>query len=67
MKILKSNAFHKFVRWGLGIHGVIHIAEFGANIYEAAWISAALSLLAGGLMLAGACIDMSHHSHGDDQ
>lgn len=61
----KDSRFHRFVRWGLGIHGAIHIAEFGANIYEAAWISAVLSLLAGGLMLAGATIDMAHH-HGDD-
>ncbi len=61
MSILKHNAFHAFVRWGLGIHGIIHIAEMCANVYEGAWISAGLSLLAGFLMIAGACIDMSHH------
>lgn len=64
MQLLKNNMFHAFIRWGLGIHGVIHIAETLANVYEGAWISAGLSLLAGGLMIAGACIDMSHHGEG---
>lgn len=52
--------FNLFIRWGLGIHGIIHIAETAANIYESAWISAALSAFAGFLMIAGACIDLSH-------
>ncbi len=64
MKLIKNNMFHAFVRWGLGIHGVIHLAEMAANVYEHAWISAGLSLLAGALMLAGACIDMTHHKGG---
>ena len=55
------NLFHLFIRWGLGIHGIIHVAETAANIYESAWISAALSAFAGFLMIAGACIDLSHH------
>ena len=46
----------KIIRWGLGIHGVVHIAEVVVNVYEQAWISAGLSLLSGGLMLAGALI-----------
>jgi hypothetical protein len=37
-----------------------------ANIYEQAWISASLSLLAGFLMITGATIDMTHHG-GDDE
>lgn len=57
--------FHAFIRWGLGIHGVIHLAETAANIYERAWISAGLSLFAGSLMLAGAWIDLSHHNDED--
>tara|TARA_R100001591_G_scaffold112748_1_gene125399 strand:- start:25 stop:219 length:195 start_codon:yes stop_codon:yes gene_type:complete len=56
-----KNLFHLFIRWGLGIHGIIHVAETAANIYESAWISAALSAFAGFLMIAGACIDLSHH------
>ena len=67
MSILKHNAFHAFVRWGLGIHGVIHIAEMCANVYEGAWISAGLSLLAGFLMIAGACIDMTHHGEHNEK
>lgn len=59
---MKNELFHKFVRWGLGIHGVIHVAEMAANIYEQAWISAVLSALAGFLMISGACIDLSHHN-----
>lgn len=61
MRTLNHNYFHIFIRWGLGIHGSIHIVETIANVYEGAWISACLSLFAGFLMIAGACIDMTHH------
>jgi hypothetical protein len=61
MSILKSSQFHKLVRWGLGIHGTIHIIEFGLNLYEGAWISAIFTLLAGLLMICGALIDATHH------
>ena len=61
MNILKSQLFHKCVRWGLGIHGTIHIIEFGLNLYEGAWMSAAFTLFAGLLMISGALIDASHH------
>lgn len=67
MGMTKKNLFHAFVRWGLGIHGVIHLAETAANIYESAWISAGLSALAGMLMLAGACIDLGHHKETDNE
>ena len=56
-----KNLFHRLVRWGLGIHGIIHVAETLTNLYENAWMSAILSALAGFLMLSGACIDHSHH------
>ena len=56
-----KNLFHKLVRWGLGLHGTIHIVETIVNIYEKAYMSAALSFLAGFLMITGACIDLSHH------
>ena len=56
-----GKTFHKCVRWGLGIHGTIHVVETFANLYEQAYISAALSLFAGLLMIAGALIDASHH------
>ena len=59
----KSNALHKIVRWGLGLHGSVHVVETLLNIYEGAYMSAATSLLAGLLMIAGACIDSSHHKH----
>ena len=58
--------FHAFIRWALGLHGVIHIAETFANIYEQAWTSAGLSALAGFIMIAGACIDLSHHKEDDE-
>ena len=60
-RVVVMNLFHKIVRWGLGIHGSIHIAETALNLYEGAYMSATLSLLAGFLMISGACIDMSHH------
>ena len=58
-----KSTFHKIVRWGLGIHGTIHVAETFLNIYEQAYMSACLSLLAGLLMIAGACIDLDHHKN----
>ena len=64
--LIRHRVFHLFVRWGLGAHGIIHLAEFAANIYERAWISAFLSLLAGFLMIAGACIDLTHHRSSDE-
>ncbi len=53
--------FHLIVRWGLGIHGTIHIIEFVLNLIEQAWVSAFFTLFAGSLMLAGAFIDSQHH------
>ena len=61
-RILNNKYFHMFVRWGLASHGVIHIIETGFNIYEQAWISASISAVLALLMLAGAFIDLSHHS-----
>ena len=55
--------FHKIIRWALGFHGAIHIFETLLNIYEGAWMSAWVSLVAGLLMIAGACIDSGHHKH----
>ena len=43
------------VRWGLGIHGAIHMVEF-INLIEHAWMSAFFTLIAGSLMLAGALL-----------
>ena len=60
-KILKNKIFHKFVRWGLGLHGLIHILETFLNIYEAAYMSAVLSLFGGLLMVAGACLGLEHN------
>jgi len=53
--------FHRIVRWGLGIHGAIHIIEFILNLIEGAWMSAFFTLLAAFLMLSGAFIDHQHH------
>ena len=60
---MTSRYFHAFIRWGLGIHGAIHIVEMAANIYERAWISAWLSAAAAFLMISGACIDLHHHKN----
>ena len=53
--------FHKFIRWALGLHGLIHIAETAMNIWEGAYYSALLSLFGAFVMIAGAYIDLSHH------
>ena len=57
MKNKKRNLFHTFVRWGLGIHGSIHVIETAVNMYEKAWISAALSAFIAFIMIAGALIE----------
>jgi hypothetical protein len=67
MSVFKHNLVHTFIRWGLGIHGSIHLLETVVNIYEGAWISASLSALASFLMLGGACIDITHHSKDQDE
>ncbi len=64
---MNKSLFHRFIRWALGIHGSIHIVETILNIYEQAYMSALLSLLAGLLMIAGACIDSDHHKNKDDE
>ena len=58
---MKSHTFNRFIRWALGVHGSIHIVETLLNIYEQAYMSATLSLMAGLLMIAGACIDSGDH------
>ena len=60
-RFFKLTSFHKLVRWGLGIHGTIHIVEFVLNLYEGALMSAIFTLLAGMLMISGALIDDGHH------
>ena len=55
------NMFHLIVRWGLGVHGGIHLIEFILNLVEGAWMSAVFTLLAAFLMLSGAFIDYQHH------
>ena len=62
MSLLSSKIFHKLVRWGLGIHGMIHLVEFLLNLYEGALLSSIFTLLAGLLMISGALIDASHHN-----
>ena len=56
MNKLKSQIFIKFVKWGLGLHGSIHIIEFVINLYEGAWISAIITLFSGLLMLSATVI-----------
>ena len=56
------NLFHLIVRWGLGIHGIVHLIEFLLNLIEGAWGSALFTLLAAFLMLSGAFIDHQHHN-----
>ena len=60
------NSFHKDIRWGLGIHGTIHLAEFFLNLYEKAWVSAVFTLIAAFLMISGSVIDYHHHIEVDD-
>ena len=57
--------FHKIVRWGLGIHGLIHLVEFVLNIFEQAWVSATFTFIAAFLMISGALIDYRHHIEED--
>jgi len=58
---MKKTLFHKIVRWGLGIHGLIHLVEFVLNIFEQAWVSAIFTFIAAFLMISGALMDYQHH------
>ena len=55
--------FHKFIRWALGIHGLIHVAETILNIVEEAYLSALLSFISSIIMICGAYIDYEHHNN----
>ena len=63
----KRNLFRFFVKWGLGLHGAFHVLETAVNFYEQAWVSAFLSGFIAFLMLAGALMDLSHDSGGNDE
>jgi len=52
---------HKVVRFLLGLHGIFHVVETGLNLYESAYLSAALTLFSSVIMLLGAYIDHEHH------
>ena len=65
-QLLKNETLHKVVRWLLGVHGLIHILEMFANLYEGAIISAMLTAFSGCIMILGALIDISHHKEGQD-
>ena len=52
---------HKAVRTLLGLHGSFHIIETGLNLYEGAYLSAALTLFSSVIMILGAYIDYEHH------
>lgn len=54
---------HKIIRWALGIHGGIHVFETALNVYESAYLSAALSMFTALIMFGGAYIDRQHHIH----
>ena len=59
--VISSSTIHAVIRWGLGIHGVLHLFEFVLNLFEGAVLSALLTLLSASLMIGGALIDASHH------
>lgn len=65
--ILDNILFHKFIRWALGIHGMIHILETILNVIEGAYWSALLSLVSSFIMISGAYIDLEHHKEGEDK
>lgn len=52
---------HKVVRLLLSLHGIFHVVETGLNLYEGAYLSAALTLFSSIVMLLGAYIDYEHH------
>ena len=56
----KFKNWHNLVRLGLGLHGVIHVAETFLNIYEGAYYSACLSLLSSIIMLLGAILNLKY-------
>ena len=54
---------HRVVRWGLGLHGLFHILDFGINLIEGAWVSALFTFIGALFMFGGALI---HHKEGEN-
>jgi hypothetical protein len=55
----------RLVQMSLGLHGVLHIAELGAALYEEAYIAASLAGFATLTMILGAILlepeERAHH------
>ena len=57
--------FDHLIRWGLGLHGLFHLIEFGLNIWEGAWASGLFTLFSGLLMISGAFVGRSGEVNGE--
>ena len=67
--IIKAPAWIKrVVAFSLGLHGIMHIVEFGSAMYESAYITASLAAFGSLTMILGALLldpeeRERHHRH----
>ena len=61
MVIKKS--FIGLLRWGLRVHSLLHVLEFGAAIYEEAYITAVIAFFVGAIEILSSFLLPDEHIH----
>ena len=58
-----KKTFISFLRWGLRIHSLLHILEFGSAIYEGAYITAVIAFFVGAIEILSSFLLPDEHIH----
>ena len=61
--LLKSAYMISFLRWGLRLHGVFHVFELAASIYEGAYITAIIVFFAASIEVLSSFVIPNEHVH----
>jgi len=60
--VLKKS-FINILRWGLRIHGLLHLLEFCSALYESAYITACLAFITGSIEVLASILLPHEHVH----
>ena len=60
--VLKKS-FIGILRWGLRVHSLLHLLEFGSAIYESAYITACLAFITGSIEVLASILLPHEHVH----
>ena len=58
-----KKSFISLLRWGLRIHSLLHILEFGSAIYEEAYITAVIAFFVGAIEILSSFLLPDEHIH----